>query len=104
MAETSKTSFTIPADHPSLPGHFPGNPVVPGVVLLEQVRSALVALHPGLIIVELPQVKFRQPLRAATEAVIELSLDHEKLRFSCHTTNGELIADGRARCRLQAPE
>jgi 3-hydroxymyristoyl/3-hydroxydecanoyl-(acyl carrier protein) dehydratase len=28
-------SFTIAADHPALPGHFPGRPIVPGVVLLD---------------------------------------------------------------------
>lgn len=27
--------FTIEAGHPALPGHFPGRPIVPGVVLLD---------------------------------------------------------------------
>ncbi|WP_006580194.1 MULTISPECIES: hypothetical protein [Cupriavidus] len=27
--------FTIEAGHPALPGHFPGQPIVPGVVLLD---------------------------------------------------------------------
>ena len=33
--------FSIPADHPSLPGHFPGQPIVPGVVVLERVLEAV---------------------------------------------------------------
>lgn len=34
-------SFTIPVDHPAMPGHFPGRPVVPGVVLLDKVLDAI---------------------------------------------------------------
>lgn len=32
-------TFSIPQDHPSFPGHFPGNPILPGVLLLERVMA-----------------------------------------------------------------
>lgn len=32
-------SFSIPQNHPSFPGHFPGNPILPGVLLLERVMT-----------------------------------------------------------------
>lgn len=32
-------SITIPQNHPSFPGHFPGNPILPGVSLLERVMA-----------------------------------------------------------------
>ena len=54
--------FSIPSDHPSLPGHFPGRPVVPGVLVLERVLEAIEATHGALGAMRLPQVKFTQPL------------------------------------------
>ena len=66
--------FTVPADHPSLPGHFPGRPLVPGVVLLERVLEAIEAGHGALGPLRLPQVKFLQPLRPGEEARVELDL------------------------------
>lgn len=32
----------MPADHPAFDGHFPGNPILPGVVLLDQVVALVV--------------------------------------------------------------
>ena len=73
--------FVIPHDHPSLPGHFPGRPLVPGVVLLDQVVAAIEAAHgpPGPL--RLPQVKFLQPLLPGETARIELEGEAPRWRF-----------------------
>ena len=65
--------FTIRTDHPSLPGHFPGRPLVPGVVVLERVVEAIEAAHGPLPALRLPQVKFLQPLLPGERACIELA-------------------------------
>ncbi|WP_284944728.1 hypothetical protein [Acidisoma cladoniae] len=46
----------ISPDHPSLPGHFPGRPIVPGVVLLDE-ALALIGQHHAATPVAL-RVKF----------------------------------------------
>jgi 3-hydroxymyristoyl/3-hydroxydecanoyl-(acyl carrier protein) dehydratase len=53
----------IPASHPALPGHFPGQPVVPGVVLLEFVAAAVKRQHGERgRVTGFPAIKFLAPL------------------------------------------
>ena len=64
--------FTIPPDHPCLPGHFPGHPVVPGVVVLEQVMTAIASADAVPAPWRLPQVKFLAPLLPGQEAEVRI--------------------------------
>jgi 3-hydroxymyristoyl/3-hydroxydecanoyl-(acyl carrier protein) dehydratase len=54
--------FTIPTDHPAMPGHFPGHPIVPGVVLLDHAISAIgAALGRSVDACRLSSAKFPSP-------------------------------------------
>jgi 3-hydroxyacyl-[acyl-carrier-protein] dehydratase len=92
MTDTLRRSFRIAASHPSLPGHFPGQPVVPGVVLLDQI-AAMLESEWKLRLVGLPQVKFIRPLlpECDAEAVIEGSGGNLRFRIS---VGNETIASG----------
>ncbi len=65
-------AFAVPGDHPCLPGHFPGRPVVPGVVVLDHVLAAIEAQAGPLAAVRIPQVKFLQPLLPGQVATVVL--------------------------------
>lgn len=41
MTPRVETSFAIARDHPAFAGHFPGQPIVPAVVLLAEALAAI---------------------------------------------------------------
>ncbi len=85
--------FSIPSDHPSLPGHFPGRPVVPGVVVLDRVLEAIEATHGALGALRLPQVKFMQPL--LPDEIADIAITGATPRWRFRVSRGEtVIASG----------
>ncbi|MFM9885018.1 MAG: hypothetical protein ACKVQT_18500 [Burkholderiales bacterium] len=84
----------IAHDHPSLPGHFPGRPVVPGVLLLAQVVAAYCDRHPGVSIDLVPQAKFHSPLLPAERCEVGFrTTDNGRVDFQC-SVGERLVARG----------
>jgi 3-hydroxyacyl-[acyl-carrier-protein] dehydratase len=76
-------TILVPSDHPAIAGHFPGNPVVPGVLILQELIAATRRWLGGDIrIRRLRQAKFLAPLRPGEKAVIDLARAGDSLRFS----------------------
>lgn len=64
----SAAMLTVPPDHPALAGHFPGMPVVPGVVLLDEALHAIgAALGADLAACRIASVKFLSPVLPGQE-------------------------------------
>jgi 3-hydroxyacyl-[acyl-carrier-protein] dehydratase len=84
--------FYIGADHPALPGHFPGNPIVPGVVLLDRVAAAVERIWAQRVCA-LAQVKFQRPLRPGQ--MVELSIERAGTGARFRFVDGtDVIASG----------
>jgi 3-hydroxyacyl-[acyl-carrier-protein] dehydratase len=89
------TTLTISADHPALAGHFPGVPIVPGVLLLDETLRALEE-DESLALTQwrIGRAKFLKPVRPGETLLVE----HEKLpngtvRFSVSSA-GQPVAKG----------
>jgi 3-hydroxymyristoyl/3-hydroxydecanoyl-(acyl carrier protein) dehydratase len=92
-------NFVIPHDHPSLPGHFPGQPIVPGVVVLDCVMAALLRDRPSVRLAGFDDVKFLAPVPPGAEISVTCTEDAAcRLTFMC-AVDGEPVLRGRARLR-----
>jgi len=96
---------TIGADHPSLAGHFPSHPVVPGVVMLGEIMNAIREMAKEHIeFVGMPSAKFMSPLNPEEPLTIKLDQQGDgATEFTC-TTGSRLIASGCLRYRIVADD
>ena len=66
------THWTVPLDHPAFAGHFPGTPILPGVVLLDPALQAIAqASEIALDRCEISSVKFLSPANPGDALVIQ---------------------------------
>jgi len=97
MSHIART-LHVPAQHPSFEGHFPGAPLLPGVVLLDEMLQAVGTGPgtggPGWTIAT---AKFLHPVRPGET----LTLEHEPplangaVRFTIRSTSaGQAVATG----------
>jgi 3-hydroxyacyl-[acyl-carrier-protein] dehydratase len=92
---THESQVTIPMDHPSIAGHFPGSPVVPGVLMLGEVMAAMRRIvQGGITFVGLPAVKFVSPWIPGERLTIRLESEGgQRMTFTC-LADTRLIASG----------
>ena len=94
---TFEVRRAIGADHPSLPGHFPDMPLIPGVVILDEVLGALFEWRKDYQLTGIRTVKFLVPLRPEQTFTICFSASDDgggEVNFSCRVED-RVIVEGR---------
>ncbi|HEY8025797.1 MAG TPA: AMP-binding protein [Burkholderiaceae bacterium] len=70
VAAPQPADRVVEANHPALEGHFPGNPIVPGVLLLSEVVQLASRIRP---VQGIRQAKFHMPLLPGQRHTINLA-------------------------------
>lgn len=90
-----RAQLRVDADHPALPGHFPGQPVVPGVVILDRVLMEIRRLLPQVSVIGVRRMKFLRRLDPDSSFELECGpVRAGVLPFKC-SCDGEALAEGK---------
>ena len=85
----------LAADHPTGAGHFPGNPIIPGALLLSEVLSAIArAERINLTSCNVKSAKFQHPARPGDSVDIAYAYSAQRvIDFKC-TVAGTAVMSG----------
>jgi 3-hydroxymyristoyl/3-hydroxydecanoyl-(acyl carrier protein) dehydratase len=95
--------FTVSNNHPAIPGHFPGRPIVPGVLIIDKVLEGVHRLA-GLELQLLKYVKFNLALKPGIEANVLCDIHGREAKFlvsATYKSNKETIASGKMILRVK---
>jgi acyl-coenzyme A synthetase/AMP-(fatty) acid ligase len=97
-AAKAQVDLHIAADHPAFEGHFPGLPLVPGAVLLDEIVRTIVAAH-GLSSRQctIPSAKFKRIVRPGDALTLAFEFTGPAAIHFELTANAELAAEGTLR-------
>jgi 3-hydroxymyristoyl/3-hydroxydecanoyl-(acyl carrier protein) dehydratase len=86
-------TFCIGADHPALPGHFPGTPVIPGVLLLAEGLHRLELLTATPLQCQRIEIaKFLQPVAVGATITATLTMTNNGRACVGFYVAGTLVA------------
>lgn len=90
-----ESALHLAADHPAYAGHFPGRPILPGVVVLAEVLAAVAgATGRGVAEWSLASVKFLQPVTPGEALTLAHSAtDRGGVRFEVRA-GARVVASG----------
>ncbi len=100
---------TVRADEPQFQGHYPGRPIMPGVLLCEAVLQAgayLIARRLGLgsdmegspLVTRMNQVRFKRMVEP--KDVLDIYAEHQRSMMGAHMLKGGIRRDGQLICSL----
>lgn len=89
----ARIELHFPDGHPVGPGHFPGNPIIPGALLLaEAVRLIAQELNSRFENCTVKSAKFFHPVRPGDTVEIEFSVAAQEIRFQCAVGASKVLA------------
>ncbi len=90
--------YTVTGEEWFLKGHFPGNPIVPGVILCEMAAQSSAAIFCDAIAGKTPvytginNVKFRRPVKPGDKITFHCGMTRKKIPF--YFTKAEAFVNG----------
>lgn len=99
-----QVDIVIPRDHPSTVGHFPGNPIVPGAMLLNEVIVAWEGLLGAPVESSVIKVaKFLSPTRPGDHVSIQFErAGTDSVKFNCVANGATVVSGSFSYCRASA--